>query len=99
MRNIAVLLIMIVVHVTAAGCQKHTSTESSEPAGVVIKLAQGTGVQNPQAKDQPAPRGGVARSMQLADVRNYMKQLGIAYTTFEATNNRGPRDLNELAPY
>lgn len=78
-----------------AGCQK----EETPPAQPV--LPGKAPLVKANAKKEPIRDviSGVARRMEISEVRNLLRQLGQAYHTFDVDFNRAPRTLAELEPY
>jgi hypothetical protein len=98
MRTILILPLLAAV---LAGCQRQaTNAETGNPPQPAppARINPDPGEQVAQANKLPPSVGGLARRMQLPEVQNYMKNLGIAYVNFETLNGRGPRNLEELAP-
>lgn len=50
-----------------------------------------------QIKKEPV--GDFKRAIDINDVRNTLQNVGLAYHTFFNDRNRGPNDVQELAPY
>jgi hypothetical protein len=53
----------------------------------------------PVAQPPKKGLGGPARVLDITEVRQLMKQLGLAYHTFESDRNAAPKNLKELSPY
>ncbi len=61
-------------------------------------------VDEPPPKEEPviekkAPAGAAARIREVTEVQNVLRQLGVAYRNFEVSENRGPKNQQELSPY
>jgi len=100
MRSIAAALTLVAL---AVGCRRAPApapVADFKPAADVKPAAK----VDVAAPAKPAPGGGgliagVKRKVETAELRNALKQIGFAYTSFFEERRRTPNDLAELAPF
>lgn len=68
---------------------------SDKPAPPPI---QDPGKQPPEIKGPDRPKGGIPRGMDIQEVKNVLKQLGLAYQNYTLTNNKPPHNREALRP-
>jgi hypothetical protein len=54
---------------------------------------------DPLPNDNPRPKGGIPRAMDVQEVKNAMKQIGLAYHNCVTTNNKAPTKMQDLMPF
>jgi hypothetical protein len=98
MRTTTMFLMLAIV---AAGCGRSPAPPAVADVKPVVKANVPATV--PEKKPAPAGGGGlianVKRKVETAELRNALKQIGLAYTMFYEERRRAPNDLKELAPF
>jgi hypothetical protein len=54
---------------------------------------------DPQLNDNPRPKGGIIRAMDVQEVKNNMKQIGLAYHNYVSSNNKAPLKMQDLMQF
>ena len=91
-------LTILALAILATGCGR----TPAPPPIVEVKAAVKANAPPPPPKPAPATGGligNIKRKVETVELRNAMKQIGLAYTTFYEERRRAPNDLKELAPY
>ena len=50
-------------------------------------------------QDNPRPKGGIIRAMDVQEVKNNMKQIGLAYHNYVSSNNKAPLKVQDLMQF
>jgi hypothetical protein len=86
-----VLCLVLVVGLTP-GCKRKTaSTSTTEETGPKKSI--------PFTKTYPPKKGGVARTIDLAKVKNDLRQIVLSYLNYMDSTGRPPAKADDLAPY
>ncbi|HMF17853.1 MAG TPA: hypothetical protein VKE98_11640 [Gemmataceae bacterium] len=92
------LLVGGVVLVVVLNAQSPTANQQAKGKDKDKELPK----DQPKPKFEPKPKKGkdlistVARRMEMTDVRNYFKQLGLEFQNHATINGKGPRDYKAL---
>lgn len=88
------LILVLVLFVFPKSEEKPLAKGPPPPGGPGVPPMPGPAPFEPPGKQ---PIGGIPRRMEISEVRNLMKQLGVAYHNFFDVHRRGPKDAKELA--
>ena len=96
-------LILLVVAIIAAGCEKKSSSQTSPGNGAAQSATNATQTAtNKAAVAQPSAPGGYLGALMQAD-KSAVKTIDVSYLNqavqlFQTQEGRLPKDLNELVP-
>jgi hypothetical protein len=92
-----ITLALALVLAAGLGCNKDAqpAPQQAKPAPKP-KEDPPANVQKDPPKKQPL--GAIARWMEIPEVRNHLKQVGLAYVSYETMYNKGPQKLADLLP-
>ena len=95
--GVVLIGVIVLVIILASG------SRAKDPPPVVAEKKEEPQGEEKEFKAEPPPKKppqtGLGRLMERNEMENALKQIGLAFRNFEATNNRGPKDQKELSPY
>jgi hypothetical protein len=95
-----VLLLVVVGVVVFFATRPAEETKSTQQAKTKSKKKQDPQPKfDPGANDNPRPKGGIPRAMDVQEVKNAMKQIGLAYHNCVTSNNKAPTKLQDLMQF
>jgi hypothetical protein len=96
---VVLILIVVLIVVVAVGAfsQPLAKVKLPDPPKLEAKQEPPPGPDNGPPQKKGA--GGIGRSREVAEVRNVLKQLGLAYHSFDSTESRAPNSRKDLGPY
>jgi hypothetical protein len=94
-------LIPLTVSIFLGGLLTACTASAQEAKGKTdnpLDVAMVEGKNDKQPVQEKEKKGKIVRTRDLIEFRQFFKQLGIAYATYEAEHNKGPQKKEDLAP-